>query len=228
MSGSRFARAASRSRTVAGGDWPAGWAARIDGRLLGSETWLSAVNHAKHAARGVLTREELDELVEEGMSIAEIAEVLDRSKSAVRYWLAKYGLRTKGTGARAGVREARAAGLSTAILRCARHGDTAQYLDQRGYYRCKRCRSEAVVRRRRKVKQLLVSEAGGRCALCGYDRCFGVLEFHHLDPAAKSFGLSVRGLTPSLAIMRAEAQKCVLLCSNCHAEVEGGAASLPA
>jgi hypothetical protein len=28
-------------------------------------------------------------------------------------------------------------------------------------------------------------------------------------------------------VMREEAAKCVLLCANCHAEVEGGAASLP-
>ena len=126
------------------------------------------------------------------------------------------------------MREAHAAGWSIATLRCSRHGDTDHYLDKRGYFRCKRCRTEAVTRRRRKVKEILVNEAGGRCQLCGYDRYIGALEFHHLDPAAKSFGLSIRGLTPAIAVLRVEAQKCVLLCSNCHAEVEGGIASIPA
>jgi 5-methylcytosine-specific restriction endonuclease McrA len=73
---------------------------------------------------------------------------------------------------------------------------------------------------------MLVDEAGGCCAVCGYDRYVGALHFHHLDPAQKSFQLGVAGLTRSLAAMRAEAAKCALLCSNCHAEVEGGIATL--
>jgi 5-methylcytosine-specific restriction endonuclease McrA len=72
------------------------------------------------------------------------------------------------------------------------------------------------------VKRILVDEAGGRCVLCGYDRYLGALEFHHVNPSEKSFQLGMGGLTRSIASMRAEAAKCVLLCSNCHAEVEGG------
>jgi hypothetical protein len=83
-----------------------------------------------------------------------------------------------------------------------------------------------VSRRRRKVKAILVTEAGGSCVLCGYDRHIGALEFHHLDPAQKKFGLSMGGLARSLERARAEARKCVLLCANCHAEVEAGAADL--
>ncbi len=83
-------------------------------------------------------------------------------------------------------------------------------------------RSEAVVRRRRKVKQVLVEEAGGVCARCGYSRCMAALEFHHLVPSEKSFSLSHRGVARSLEKARAEASKCVLLCANCHAEVEAG------
>jgi ribosomal protein L30E len=48
------------------------------------------------------------------------------------------------------------------------------------------------------------------------------LHFHHIDPAHKLFNLSLRGVTRSLEQARAEAQKCILLCSNCHAEVEEG------
>ena len=84
-----------------------------------------------------------------------------------------------------------------------------------------------VARRRRKIKEILVSEAGGACRLCGYDRYAGALQFHHLDPENKTFQLAGRGLTRSLSIVRQEAKKCVLLCANCHAEVEGGIAILP-
>src|SRR5215207_2786150 len=53
------------------------------------------------------------------------------------------------------------------------------------------------------------------------------LHFHHVDPEQKSFGLARRGITRSIDILRAEIRKCVLLCSNCHAEVEAGATRLP-
>jgi hypothetical protein len=148
----------------------------------------------------------------------------------VRHWLGKYGLRTRGTrGApsRKGARAARDAGLATATLRCPRHGETSHAREPRGYYRCMKCRQEAVVRRRRKVKEVLVSEAGGCCRLCGYDRCVSALEFHHLDASTKEFGVAKNGMARSLERLRAEVRKCVLLCSNCHAEVESGISSIP-
>jgi hypothetical protein len=99
-------------------------------------------------------------------------------------------------------------------------------LEGRGVYRCVRCRTENVSKRRRRIKATLVREAGGRCALCGYDRFVGALQFHHLEPEQKSFSVSGDGLTRSLERARAEASKCALLCSNCHAEVEAGLVSL--
>jgi len=63
--------------------------------------------------------------------------------------------------------------------------------------------------------------------VCGYDRCIGALAFHHLDPRLKSFGMAAGGLARSLSKSREEVAKCVLLCSNCHAEVEAGLVSLP-
>lgn len=112
-------------------------------------------------------------------------------------------------------------------FQCPRHGLTEFVLEGRGYYRCKKCRSAAVARRRRKVKQQLVEEAGGSCTLCGYSRWQGALQFHHIEPAGKEFQLSHHGHSRSIERSRAEAQKCVLLCANCHAEVEGGFATLP-
>ena len=85
----------------------------------------------------------------------------------------------------------------------------------------------AVVRRRRKVKQLLVAESGGCCAICGYSRYVGALAFHHMDREEKTLAVSMSGITLSIDFLRSEAHKCVLLCSNCHAEVEAGVSSLP-
>ena len=108
-------------------------------------------------------------------------------------------------------------------MACARHGDADFVVDGRGYYRCRKCRAEAVSRRRRKMKEILVAEAGGACSRCGYSRTMRALHFHHLDPAEKRLELNARGVALPLDTLRAEARKCVLLCSNCHAEVEEGA-----
>src|SRR5579859_932011 len=56
---------------------------------------LQAVNRDKHATKGGLQREELEPLVAAGMSTAEIATAVGRSKATVRYWLTEYGLRTQ-------------------------------------------------------------------------------------------------------------------------------------
>jgi 5-methylcytosine-specific restriction endonuclease McrA len=110
--------------------------------------------------------------------------------------------------------------------RCATHGVTEFILEGRGYYRCKLCRQQRVKDWRRRAKLRLIAEAGGSCQVCGYDRYPGALHFHHVDPATKMFGISGNGFTRSIAKMREEAAKCVLLCSNCHAEVEAGVATL--
>jgi transposase len=116
---------------------------------------LKAVNVRKHGSKGAIPRDELESLVEEGASIAEIAKAVRRSNATVRHWLAKYGLRTRGgvgRRSRPGAREARAAGLTDARLICPRHGESEHVREPRGYFRCRLCRQEAVVRRRRKVK----------------------------------------------------------------------------
>ncbi|MGA2471489.1 MAG: helix-turn-helix domain-containing protein [Solirubrobacteraceae bacterium] len=190
---------------------------------------LTAPGRVKHAPRGPLDRLELQSLVDSGASIAEIAESVDRSKATVRHWLARYGLRTTngvGRRSRPEVLAARASGSDEVERDCERHGRTTHRQDSRGYFRCRRCSSEAVSRWRRKVKQTLVTEFGGRCALCGYDRSPAALEFHHLDPATKLFSIAQQGFGRSLDQLRVEAAKCVLLCSNCHAEVEHGSVSL--
>jgi cytochrome c553 len=71
------------------------------------------------------------------------------------------------------------------------------------------------------IKRTLVAEAGGCCSICGYDRCIASLHFHHVDPAAKSFAMSM-ATGKSLATYREEAKKCILVCANCHGEIEAG------
>lgn len=51
--------------------------------------------------------------------------------------------------------------------------------------------------------------------------------FHHLDPSTKRHEINAKGVAIALDKLRVEVRKCVLLCSNCHAEVEDGMAVLP-
>ena len=190
---------------------------------------LESAYEERHAAKGGIEQGRLEELVAAGCTIAEIADAVALGKATVRYWLKRYGLRTKnvrGQRARDASRAGKAAGVLTIKMHCPHHGETEFYLEGRGYYRCKRCRSEAVTRRRRKVKRVLAEEAGGRCCLCGYDKCIGALEFHHLDPREKRLGMGYGGFAHALSKLREEAKKCVLLCANCHAEVENGVSTL--
>lgn len=192
---------------------------------------LEAVNREKHAAKGGIEQDNLARLVAAGMTIAEIAAEVGLSKTAVRHWLRRYGLKTAhGRGRRPAGKTRVAADDAPRIvtLECRHHGRTEFVLEGRGYYRCRQCRIESVTRRRRKLKVMLVAEAGGCCVVCGYDRHLRALAFHHPDPADKRLQISWNGVTQSLETLRTEARKCVLLCSNCHAEVEDGLIELPA
>jgi transposase/DNA-directed RNA polymerase subunit RPC12/RpoP len=185
---------------------------------------LSSRHAERHAARGGIERERLLGLVEEGLSIRQIAKRCGVSATTVRHWLQRHGLKTQP--ARYARRDA---DRPESVLReCGRHGwGSFVRVGAAGHYRCARCNSEAVSERRRRVKEILVAEAGGSCAACGFDAYVGALQFHHRDPATKAFEVSRQGITRSLERLRLEARKCVLLCANCHAMVEAGLLPVP-
>jgi transposase-like protein len=179
---------------------------------------------AKHAPKRPVTREELQTLVDEGLTLQQLGERLGVGSAAVRHWLRKFGMRT----ARARAESLGEPGAREVLRSCRNHGFTVFVISARGdRYRCKRCRAEHVSARRRRVKEILIQEAGGCCRRCGYSRYAGALQFHHLEPDRKAFELSAHGVARSLAKARAEVAKCVLLCANCHAEVEAGVATIP-
>lgn len=182
---------------------------------------LEAARAEKHAAKGAPPKEEMERLLAAGLSLREVAGRLDRSLATVRHWTKRYELAPNPRRKRGGK-----SGSRETVSRCKHHGETSFVREGRGYYRCKRCRVEATSRRRQALKKVLVDEAGGKCVLCGYSRCSRALEFHHLDPTTKEFSLAHNGRTRSIAKLRAEASKCVLLCANCHAEVEAGVSAV--
>jgi hypothetical protein len=123
-----------------------------------------------------------------------------------------------------------AADSSAEIRLCPRHGWIEFHNQARAaggsVWRCKRCVGEAVTRRKQKIRRVLIDEAGGRCVRCRYDRCIINLTFHHVDRSTKRFSMSSH-TGRSLAAFREEAKKCILLCANCHGEVEERARANP-
>lgn len=102
---------------------------------------------------------------------------------------------------------------------CKKHGNTPFFLDKSGTWRCKKCRNEAVQKRREKLKLMAIEYKGGKCEICGYDKCPDAMEFHHINSNEKDFGISQNGCTRSFDNMKKELDKCILVCSNCHREI---------
>jgi hypothetical protein len=101
---------------------------------------------------------------------------------------------------------------------CQYHGPVRHILEGRGSYRCTKCRSEAVQRRRDKLKQKAINYKGGKCEKCGYSKCTAALDFHHVEPEHKDFAIAKSGITRSWDKIKIELDKCILVCANCHRE----------
>ena len=87
----------------------------------------------------------------------------------------------------------------------------------------KKCKNKYYVNKRRKtLKQKAVEYMGGKCIICSYNKCLRALTFHHLDPTKKDFNIASKGYTRSWNRIKEELDKCILVCSNCHAEIHEG------
>ena len=81
--------------------------------------------------------------------------------------------------------------------------------------------AERVTLFRQRRKDNLIRLCGGKCVLCGYNKCNAGLEFHHINPETKKFGLS-SGNCHKIEDDIAEVKKCILICANCHREIHNG------
>ena len=52
-----------------------------------------------------------------------------------------------------------------------------------------------VKKRRSVLKEELVKYKGGKCEICGYNKCIEALEFHHLNREEKDFTISSYGVS---------------------------------
>lgn len=83
---------------------------------------------------------------------------------------------------------------------------------------CKTCgqvaNSAKVVKWRQQAKEKLVKHFGSKCVDCQYEGPPFMFDFDHRDHESKLMGIG--GSTRSYDKLLAEAEKCDLVCANCH------------
>lgn len=148
-----------------------------------------------------MDKTELEKLVAEGLSLRKMAKRLNKGHSTIRHWLGVYGLKTQ------------------LVYLCGKCGETDETKFYAGRHtECKRCcihRSDYAKR----TKEKCVEYKGGKCVMCGYDKCYAALDFHH-DGDKDPNWAKMRNWSFERRI--AELDKCILVCKNCHCELHFG------
>jgi hypothetical protein len=83
---------------------------------------------------------------------------------------------------------------------------------------CGKCHSKYTVDKRRALKRRAVDYKGGKCSICGYNKCFASLDFHHTNPEEKEAQFKTM-MSWTWNRVLVELDKCILVCRNCHSEL---------
>lgn len=87
--------------------------------------------------------------------------------------------------------------------------------------------SQTVIDFVKRRKTDLISVFGGKCCLCDFDKWQSALEFHHVNPEEKEFGITTDTTTKAISKQLDELKKCILVCSNCHRGIHSGNLTIP-
>lgn len=105
--------------------------------------------------------------------------------------------------------------------KCKEEKDLSEFYGQKdrkkGTSYCKKCKNKYDTERWIQRKLDAVQLKGGCCQSCGYDKYYGALHFHHLNPNEKDADWTKLRRRSWHKVVE-ELDKCVLLCANCHAE----------
>src|SRR3990172_7474961 len=105
-------------------------------------------------------------------------------------------------------------------INCNIHGNNVRAYKHGRRLICGYCQDERVSKWRHNKRNELIKRAGGQCTICGYNKYTGALEFHHIDPSTKEMNLSVTDMYRK--DVYDEINKCILVCANCHRELQVG------
>lgn len=158
-----------------------------------------------------MEKEIIEKLINKGFSIREISDQVNKSYSAVRYWLKKYNLQTVKVS-------------HSKLKKCC---NCKEVKEKNHFYirshntlqpNCKVCHNKKTQERSVSKKIKAIRYKGGKCLDCSLsypEEPYVIFDFHHLDPSEKKLSWnSMRFISENK--MYEELDKCVLLCSNCH------------
>lgn len=154
----------------------------------------------------------LEEFVSKGLSQYKIADIVGCSQTKIKYWLWKHKLKTLNCNAK--------------LKKCAICGEADlkkfyKHKDGRFRYRCRKCDNSINIDRFKGIKKQAVEYKGGKCVVCGYDKCMASLDFHHRNPEEKDpHWRKMRNWI--FEKIKNELDKCDLVCKNCHGEIHAG------
>jgi hypothetical protein len=171
-----------------------------------------------------MKKEELEIMIDNGKSLNQISKDTGKSLTTIRYWVKKYDIpfNTKNFSEQ-GIKEY---GQLRFCPKCKNNCSIDEFYNRRGKkgssVYCKKCTTDQVVERTKKLKQLMVDYKGGCCQVCGYNKYIGSLDFHHINPEEKDFTIAHIRHYKFDDLIKKELDKCLLVCSNCHREIHGG------
>lgn len=153
-----------------------------------------------------MTKEEVEKLIDQGLTRKELEAHFNVNQYKLRKFLEDNSLSTKGN----------MTGNEGKPCVCVRCGKDYKYYRKKNRT-LKHCSSCQVNRRRFKLKDKCLEYKGGKCSACGYNKSKRALTFHHRDPSQKDFQISGNHCRRWERV-KAELDKCELLCMNCHME----------
>lgn len=160
-----------------------------------------------------MQKEELEKLIEENLSIGQIAKKLNTTKAKIRWQLKIHNLKTQY------VKFGNYPYKNYCCKYCGENKKENFYGHRKNH--CIKCRSKINNNIKYIIKKEFVDYKGGKCSKCGYDKCLAVFDFHHIDPTKKDFNMSrISNIaTSKKEKIKIELDKCELLCANCHREL---------
>ena len=154
-----------------------------------------------------MNKKQLEDYIEQNLTIRKIAKKTNKSIGSIRHWLKKYDLKTKN---------------KERVCKFCGEKDIKKFMRSgNGRFsksRCKKCQNAYALKRVQKNKIKAVEYKGGKCVICGYNKCMRSLSFHHRNPKTKDFQWN-KMRSWNLKKIKKELDKCDLLCNNCHGEV---------
>ena len=156
-----------------------------------------------------MEKQELEKMLNQGMSLNDISKETKKSLTTVRYWCKKHSLKSNYSKFK----------NESKNHKCSICGET----NPKNFYGhkksiCGSCHNSYTLDKGKQNRNFIIENMGGRCINCGFDKYQSALQVHHLDPSKKDKNFSsIRGWSKQRIID--EIKECVLLCANCHSAV---------